>query len=263
MLTPTELWEVDPSQPPASNATKLVHRFEDAGHVSGITEVEPDVFMVVGGNSIWRVDMNKDLASRVSEVVNIAPSILLNGITTLDAKTGIVLVADSELGLIWRVDTKAKTYEVGLQDDTMAPRSVLDRFIGINGVRVWNDYVYYNNSPQQLMCRVCVDRATGKAVGPFEVIARGPQADDFAVGQDGTVYAAELTDNAITHIQLNGDYALFAGGLNSTDLAGATSAVFGRTQGTRNVLYVTTNGGISAPVNGLFVEGGKIAAIKL
>jgi sugar lactone lactonase YvrE len=263
MISPPEIWEVDPFQPPASNSTKLVHRFDTAGHASGITEVGPDVFMVVGGSSIWRVDMNENLTSRVSEVVNIAPSKLLNGITTLDAKTGTVLVADSELGLIWRVNTKTLTYEVALQDDTMAPSETLGRLIGINGVRVWRDYVYYNNSPSQLVCRVRVDRASGKTVGPYEVIAQGVPADDFAVGQDGTVYAAEMTANVITHIQLNGNQAVVAGNLNSTDVAGATSAAFGRTKGTLNVLYVTTNGGVSAPVNGSIVEGGKVVAINL
>ncbi|CAN9382532.1 unnamed protein product [Alternaria alternata] len=265
MITPPEIWEVDPFQPPASNATELVHRFDTsiADHTSGITETEPDVFMVVGGSSIWRLDMNEDLSNRVSEVVNIAPSRLLNGVTTLDANAGIILVADSELGLVWRVDIKSLTYEIALQDDTMAPRETLNRLIGINGVRVWKNYVYYNNSPLQLICRVRVDRATGQAAGPYEVIAQGVLGDDFAVDEDGTVYVAEMTENVVTRVQLDGSQAVFAGNLNSTDVAGATSAAFGRAEGARNVLYVTTNGGISAPVNGSIVEGGKVVAVEL
>ncbi|KAL1793732.1 hypothetical protein ACET3X_008714 [Alternaria dauci] len=265
MITPPEIWEVDPSQPPASNATTLVHSFTGttADHTSGISEVEPDVFMVVGGNSIWRVDMNEESSSRVSEIVNLASSRLLNGVATLDANAGIILVADSELGLIWRVDTKTLEYEIALQDDTMAAQQTLNRLIGINGLRFSGDYVYYNNSPGQLVCRVRVDRASGKAVGPYEVIAEGVLGDDFAVDQDGTVYMAEMTENVVTRVQLDGTQAVFAGNLNSTDVAGATSAAFGRTEGARNVLYVTTNGGTSAPVNGSIVEGGKIVAIEL
>lgn len=96
--------------------------------------------------------MNEDLCNRVFEVVNIAPSHLLNGMTTLDTNAGMVLIADSELDLIWRVDTKSLTYETALQDGTMAPRETLNRLIGINGVRVWKDYVYYNNTFLQLIC---------------------------------------------------------------------------------------------------------------
>ena len=87
--------------------------------------------------------------------------------------------------------------------------------------------------------------------------------DGFAVDQDGTVYVAEMTENVVTRVQLDGSQAVFAGNLNSTDVAGATSAAFGRTEGARDVLYVTTNGGISAPVNGSIVEGGKVVTIEL
>jgi hypothetical protein len=177
--------------------------------------------------------MNEDLCNRVSEAVNIAPSRLLNGVTTLDTNAGMVLVADSELGLIWRVETNSLNYEIALQDDTMAPRETLNRLIGINGVRVWKDYVYYNNRPLQLMCRVRVDRATGQAAGPYEVIAQGVLGDDFAVDQDGTVYVAEMTENVVTRVQLDGSQAVFVGNLSSTDVAGDISCIWenrGRSQ---------------------------------
>ncbi|KAJ8111257.1 hypothetical protein OPT61_g6105 [Boeremia exigua] len=263
MITPPEIWEVDPFKPPASNATRLVQRFDTAGLVTGITELEPDIFMAVGGAGIWRVDMNKGLTSNASEVVSIAGSGFLNGIATLDAKKGTVLVADSALGLLWRVNTKIRTYELGLQDDTMAPEDLGGMLIGINGVRVWKNYVYYNNTPRQLICRVRIDRATGNAVGPYEIIAQGVRGDDFAVGQDGTVYVAELTRNIVTHVRLNGEQTVIAGNLNSTAVAGATSAAFGRTKSSRNVLYVTTDGASTAPVNGSIVTGGKVVAVVL
>jgi hypothetical protein len=109
--------------------------------------------------------MNEDLCNCVFEVMNIAPSRLLNGVTTLDTNAGMVLVADSELGLIWRVDTNSLNYEIASQDDTMAPRETLNGFIGVTGVHVWKDYVYYNNSPLQLICSVRMDQSLGKPEG--------------------------------------------------------------------------------------------------
>lgn len=87
--------------------------------------------------------------------------------------------------------------------------------------------------------------------------------DGFAVDQDGTVYVAEMTENVVTRVHLDGSQAVFAGNLNSTHVAGAKSAAFGRTESARSVLYVTTNGEISAPVNGSIVEGGKVVTIEL
>ena len=87
--------------------------------------------------------------------------------------------------------------------------------------------------------------------------------DDFAVDQNGTIYVAEMNENVVTLVQLDGSQAVFAGNLNSTHVAGAKSAAFGRTESARSVLYVTTNGEISAPVNGSIVEGGKVVTIEL
>jgi sugar lactone lactonase YvrE len=262
MTTPPEVWEIDPKSP-GLNSSRLIHHFDGVQRATGITEVERDVFMVVAGSSIWRIDLRKQDEDCVSEAINVTASRLLNGMATLDASTGTVLVADSQLGLIWRVNTKTTEYEVVLEDDTMAPSDELGFSLGINGVRIWRDFVYYNNCPRRLLCRVRIDRTTGRAVGPYEIISQGVLSDDFAVAQDGTAYLAGLNDNVVTHVRLNGSREVVAGNLNSTDMAGATSAAFGRTTGYRSVLYVTTSGGSTAPVNGSFVEGGKVMAIQL
>lgn len=198
MTTPPEIWEIDPLKSSELNSTKLIHHFDSVEQATGIAEVGADVFMVVGGNSIWRVDMNKNDTNRISKVVSVTNSHLLNGMATLDAGIGTILVADSELGLIWRVNTKTLDYEVALQDDTMAPNDELGLSLGVNGVQVSRNYVYYNNNnPRRLLCRVHVDRATGRAAGPYEVISQGVLSDDFAVASDGTAYLSGLTDKLL------------------------------------------------------------------
>ena len=57
--------------------------------------------------------------------------------------------------------------------------------------------------------------------------------------------------------------AVLAGGLDQTILAGVTSAVFERGSDCGKVLFVCTSGGKAAPVNGTYVEAGKIVRVEL
>ncbi|KAF2184909.1 hypothetical protein K469DRAFT_727076 [Zopfia rhizophila CBS 207.26] len=221
MTTPPELWEIDPFQSPEANATKLVRYFDGVERATGIIEVKPNVFMVAADSSIWQVDFRNQRHISVSEVVNITTALLLNGPITLDASTVTILAADSQLGLIcrrylvtiWRINTRTTDYEMSLQGNTMAPSDDLGLPLGVNGVRVWKDYVYYNNTAR-----------------PYEIITQGALSDDFAVAPDGTAYLPGLTDNVVTRAQLNGTREVVAGSLNST-------------AGHYNTLYVTTSGG--------------------
>lgn len=45
-------------------------------------------------------------------------------------------------------------------------------------------------------------------------------------------------------------------------VAGGTTCQFGRGAGDKDVLYVVTTGGMSAPVNGELTEGGKVVAVN-
>lgn len=145
----------------------------------------------------------------------------------------------------------------------MSPTDALGPLLGINGLRYLDGYVYYNNSPRRLFCRVPFDARAGSPTGEPEILAEGVEADDFAVRRErgGPVgYLAGLDTNVVTRVAVGGEVGVVAGGLNSSDVAGASSAAFG---GAGDVLYVTTGGGSAAPVNGSFVEGGKVVAIRL
>lgn len=87
--------------------------------------------------------------------------------------------------------------------------------------------------------------------------------DDFALRNDGTAYIAGFATNAVVEITPARAVSVIAGYLNSTLVAGATAAQFGRRRWDTNTLYVTTSGARLAPVNGTFTEGGKIVALDL
>ncbi|KAH8662707.1 hypothetical protein BGZ61DRAFT_432234 [Ilyonectria robusta] len=270
-----ELYQIDPLH----SRVKLVENFQQANALSllGITEMAPDVFIVIAGNfsvsrrmsdpksySIWRIDFNRGgKCEKISEIERIPEANFLNGMTTLNHRTDSVLVSDSARGVVWRVDIATTDYEIVLEDETMKPLQGVPLILGINGIRILGNYLYYVNAPRGLFCRVEIDLSTGKAIGQYEIIATEVPGDDFVISEKGVAYVTENGQNLLERVYLDGKKELVIGGLNSTVIPGATSAAFGRTRKDRNILYVTTAGGQAAPVNGTYVEGGKVVAVAI
>ncbi|EKG09677.1 Six-bladed beta-propeller TolB-like protein [Macrophomina phaseolina MS6] len=287
------LHELNPASPPDTSdpAATLLHAFANATQATGIAELgdAPDVFAVVADSTVYRVDLrpaadragnnnnnknnnaaNNGTAAAVTPIATIAGAGLLNGMASLPG-TSILLIADSELGAIWRLDAQTGApASILLRDPTMAPSDADPNlpFLGINGIRYGADgHVYFNNSPLRLFCRVPVHPGTGDVAGAVQVVARGVLADDFAVrweAAEGEVvaYLAGLNDNVVTRVTLDGTKEVVAGNLNSSAVAGATAGAWGRTPKTGTTLFVTTGGGTGLPVNGTYVEGGKVVALR-
>ncbi|KAE8381216.1 hypothetical protein BDV26DRAFT_289706 [Aspergillus bertholletiae] len=253
-----QLWEINPFNRTHSHPTRLIHQFPDAGTITGITETDRDVFVTIASNSLWKVDLR--MAEPVVHPINITiPAGTLNGIATMSKS--LLAISDSSLGLIWRVDIERGTYGIMVRDNTTATSTALGPELGVNGIRVLNEHLYYVNSPQKSFYRVRVDES-GDVVGQPETIVRGVLADDFAVTSFGA-YLAGLTDNVITSVSPRGKAHVVAGGRNSTAVMTATSAAVGRTKLDGNTLYITTGGETQEPVNNIDYRGGKIVALKL
>ncbi|WYZ40172.1 hypothetical protein EsH8_IV_000513 [Colletotrichum jinshuiense] len=214
--------------------------------------------------SVWEVDFNRGgKCEKISEIEQMPEASFLNGMTTLDHQNDTVLISDSVRGVVWRLNIRTTAYEIVLEDETMKPVQDVPLILGINGIRILGDYLYYVNALKELFCRVKIDRATGKALGPYEIIATEVPGDDFVFSREGIAYITENGYNSVEAISLDGRRTLVAGGLNSTLIPGATSAAFGRTPTDRDVLYITTAGGQAAPVNGYYTEGGKVVAVTV
>jgi hypothetical protein len=270
-----DLYQIDPFH----NSTKLITTFQDqadALSLLGITEMAPDIFVVIAGNysiaraasvpasySVWQVDFNRGgKCEKISEVEQLPEASFLNGMTALSRREGTVLISDSVLGVVWRLNTRTGRYDVALEDSTMKPLEGAPLILGINGIQVFNSYLYYVNSLKGLFCRVPINKSTGEASGPYEIVATGISGDDFTMSADGVAFIAENGQNSLKRVGVNGSQSLVAGGLNSTLIAGATGAAFGRTWLDQDVIYVTTAGGQAGPVNGTYAEGGKVVAFR-
>ncbi|KAE8415037.1 hypothetical protein BDV36DRAFT_298450 [Aspergillus pseudocaelatus] len=253
-----QLWEINPFNGTNSRHARLIHQFQYPGTLTGITEIDQDVFVTIASNSLCKVDLR--MPEPVVNSINITiPAGTLNGMATLNDSS--LAISDSSLGLIWRVDIERGIYDIMIRDNTTATSTALGPRLGVNGIRVLDGYLYYVNSPQRSFYRVRLDES-GRISGQPETVAQGVLADDFAVTSSGA-YLAGLTDNVITNVSPNGKAHVVAGGRNSTAVMTATSAAVGRTKLDGNVLYITTGGETLEPVNNTDHKGGKVVALKL
>ncbi|KAK8230553.1 hypothetical protein HDK90DRAFT_417636 [Phyllosticta capitalensis] len=247
LLSKPQLYSIDPATSPYN--VQLAHQFNGCASVLGIAEYRKDVFAVFRGNfsmevtewvpgtfSIWKVQFTSDGQSQSSQITEIPEAGGLNGITTLNPKSGILLVADSVNGVVWRVGADTGDRVVALKDETMAPLGNSSTPIGVNGIKVKNGYVYYSNTNKQLLCRVAINSDSGMATGPFEILATSFIADDFAVTVDGYIYAAGNAANDVKKYHVNGTWESITGG---QDLVGPTSVAFGRSFEDSDTLYIT------------------------
>ena len=104
--------------------------------------------------------------------------------------------------------------------------------------------------------------ADGSATSAVQILTNKTlAADDFALRDDGTVYAAGA--NTLWQVSADGHTAAFVGDPSSTVLQGITSARFGRTAVDKDVLYVSTQGGLLEDPPGSTIHGGQLLAVNV
>lgn len=165
------------------------------------------------------------------------PKSLLNGAAALNEQ--IMLMVDQNLGGIWAVDIFRGNPKLILTDPTMSPtfNGSEPQGDGVNGIRVRNGTLYYNNPSQGILARIPIDFRTGEKRGEPSIIASGLSPDDFEIDeQKGFAYIVDPNNSQLLQISLgNGSSQAIADGL-----AGPTTArwkTYGKT------LYVATTGG--------------------
>lgn len=262
-------------------AVELLHTFGDgASGLVGIAEPAPELFVVAGygaANSttnttaalVWTVDFRgvhgHDKKPEAKLVKKLDGAGVLNGVAALPGGHGdAVLVADSSKGLVWRVDIKTGAYEVAVQVAEMSGSGASG--IGVNGIHATRDgFLYWTNSAARTIYRLRITpRGSAVPYARVEVVAAIDAIflDDFAIGDDGTIFVATNFDNRLIAVQAGTNRSVVVAGSNTEfTVAGDTAAVFGRGTADRRTLYVSTTGGLGMPVNGTLTEGGKVVAV--
>lgn len=269
-----ELWCVPGPAPRAEVSPVLVHTFDHP--VTGIVEVEPDVFIVcltegytTHESHLARIDFNGwvpgdpvsvEIIFTFDERVR-----ALNGCCLLGP--GVMVVADCFAGLIWRIDlgdhARSATARIWLAHDTMAmdPDSGVPPppQPGVNGVRYGSQtgYLWYTSTAQRVFMRVAVDSTTLDPARDAEFVAAIDNADDFCLDENaGFAYVTRHRANTFDRVPLEprhgSEVRHLAGDPLNEVLVGPSSAAWGRGPGDYGrVAYVTTDGGTTAPPDGI------------
>ena len=267
-----ELWEINP----VTKSGSLVSNFSDCSSASGITKIGYDAYAVITGqfhlqnfsvtagkpSPLWRVDYEdcetEDDSPQVSLIANTDVA-FTNGAVTFAKDT--ILLVDSLKGAIWKVNTNTGASSIVISDPTMSPNTsspVLS--IGINGIRLHDNFVYYTNTGLALFCRIPID-SNAASTGPAQVLARNVSIDDFTILNDGTAYiAGDPSTFVFEAVPPYANFTIAAGVAGSLEVAGSTSVKFGSTHWDSDTLYVTTSGSQLKPVSGR-VEPGKVVAV--
>ncbi|KAL6812824.1 hypothetical protein GGI42DRAFT_339168 [Trichoderma sp. SZMC 28013] len=245
----------------------LVHEFTDSLGLAGIAEYEPDVFAVISGRfdiptgDVGPGSWNGNVLSgspNVSLIANVASANFLNGITLLSQSEGTFLLSDVNAGVVYRLDTQG-SYEVVI-NSTLTNSVPLPPVppAGVDGLHVHHDgdskTLYFVNAGQGFLARVAIND-DGTPAGDIEIVARPldpvDNYDDFTLDCDGNIFLVTGSGNG----------SVIAGNVNSTAIAEPTSAAFGRGPNDKNILYVSTVGGMERPVNGNITIGAQLVAV--
>lgn len=283
VVTRKELYYSPPPRPDAEVNPLLLHRFDELA--TGIAELEPDVFIVFTNNGytthenyLHRLDLRGWTPGTPvkPELIFSFPkaALALNGCCALTPNT--ILAADTFAGSIWRVDLTpdgSPDAKLWLRHDSMA--HIEDKLPpppqpGINGLRYSANmqHVYYTTTGQKLFMRVRVDPNTFKPVGEPERVAGGGMYDDFCIDDEkGVAYLTVHRENRIDRVPLEPGGKppqAIAGEPLDELLLGPSSAAWSRAPGEAGrIVYVTTDGGHTAPPPDGIVRNAKVLRMEL
>lgn len=277
------LYEVSDLDCPSPTVTRLF-TVDTITSFLGITETSTDVFAIAGGNfsettggvkgtaGLWAVDFTHGKPSHPKLITSLPNAVLLNGATTVPQKSHLVLLADSILNVIWRVDVNKRTVDKAVQFPPQSTAPSQPVTIGINGIHIHDGYLWFTNDTattnkatgdlETSMYRIKIDKNGGIAhntAAEKALTLPSSAMDDFIYGpgDEDTKWIATNSENKVFAVASDGRYAVVAGATNSFEVAKATACQFGRTRRDSHILYVSTGG---ETINGN-TEGGKVQAI--
>lgn len=273
LLTSPDIYQIEPF---TREDPILVHHFSDHLGLLGITETTRDVFYIVAGNysfvdstnpigasDVYEVDIRKGAKQAITtKIANFPKSQLLNGMTTLNAEKGLILISDPGAGLLYKLNVRTKQFVVAIDDRTMKPSSTLP--FGINGIKIRNGALYFTNTAQGTFVKIPIS-ADGSATGPAVIISKDVASDDFTFGPRGEAYLAQNGQNNLGFLgPAGGNVTILTGAplKDKTYLAGPSACQFGRLPQDRKVLYITTTGGLFSNAS-TPTSGGTLSKVNL
>ncbi|KAJ5051869.1 uncharacterized protein L3040_001633 [Drepanopeziza brunnea f. sp. 'multigermtubi'] len=257
-MSVSTLFTLDPTV--ASPNVSVLHTFPDGHGLMGITELAPDLFVVISGIwdlaltraalgslTVWTVNLCSSTPS-VTKVTTIATSVQLNGLAPVPGSNKLVLAADADVGAVYRINIQTGAYSITFSDPLFEPinRTLPGQHLGINGIRTRGSHLYFASSARQHFGRVAIN-ALGDKIGPAIIISNntvaggafGSQYDDFGLDAARNAWVA-THPNHVVRVTPDGEQTVVE---DTQLLLNPTSAQFGRGSAKeRRTLYVTNGG---------------------
>lgn len=232
------LYAVDPIAKKSSTALAV----SGAAGLSGIGELTPDVFVVIGGSpagtAVHKVDFTSGtpVATLVKKIPNAKN---MNGLAVFNNDT--VLLGDAGAGNLVKLTVSSGDSSVALADPTMAPSGPIP--FGIDGLKYGNGVVWYTNIFKNSFHKVSVD-TTSKPTGSVSTLWSDLMGDDLCFGNNGKLY---ITTNSGANQVVEFDPAGAAGKpAVVAKLSAPTACAAGRGETDKDVVYVTNGQGVFA-----------------
>lgn len=257
--------------------TSLVHKFDDLNAATGIFEKEPGIFTFLAGKQsdlgvgihgtfgVFELDTTHGKPI-ITELVHVPDGGLIVGVIPIPGIPNALLVSDSTLGKVWRINTVTRECKEVLQDVSMKPPAWAPLPFGIGGIQLHKGYLYFVLCFEARIYRIrFTDNGYPAPGAEVELVfeLRSIYIDNFVIGpgDDDIIWAATNADNRLFAIKPDGIATVVAGAPDELTLAGVVAGAFGRLPGDTNTLYLITAGGLLNPINGSLFEGGKVAAV--
>lgn len=214
---------------------------------------------VPGSFAIWSLDMRSPAAPIVNKIAAIPGAHALNGMTAVKNSPGLLLIADSALGLVWSLNATSGSYQKAIQDPILGPSGSFP--LGINGLHVHKNTLYFTNSAQGLFGKFVITDA-GNAIGNATKITTPPTGniyDDFALDWQGNAWITNHP-NLVTEVTAGGEQITIIGGGSSKNIIEPTSAVFGRGSRVQECTLYVVGAGISSNTT---ITSGQVIGINV
>ncbi|KAG6353440.1 hypothetical protein INS49_005621 [Diaporthe citri] len=243
-FTNASLYTLDPTS--SSPTADLVASFAPSTALTGVTSVGNDKFAVIGG---VRGSYIAGSEPALEVVATLPDAVMLNGMDSLPQNPAVVLIADSRVGTVWRVNTTDGDVAIAYQGDLLLPPENATVPIGINGLKVSNGYVYFTNTAKNLFARVAVtnDGVMHGEVDTVAILFPGEEEydwDDFVMDASGEIAYMAQIPNAVGRVTIGTgemDVVVWVGN-DTVSLIGPTSVTLAEDGVTA---YVSTRGNLN------------------
>lgn len=262
-----DLLVLDPEAKPEPDVKKVATLPGSTG-LTGIATLGDGLYAVTGGlhspfqfkrgsMSVYIISLKDgDDTGVLVDTIPVPDTMMMNGMAPIPINPHILLSADSIQGRIIRINTRERELSIAFSDPALGP-SDNGIPLGINGLKITQDYMYFTNSAKGTFSRVKIDQA-GNKVGCFETLATLPNVtmdgnlyDDFGIDSRESAYVA-IHPNSVNKIAKDGTQTLLAGGEDSDLVQDPTAVAMANDE---RSIYIATGGGT--------VGGGQVIKVRL